>query len=675
MSDADIKTALDQFAESQDGSAYNRDAWYEDIKFARMSEQWPEDVAELRKREARPCLTVNKLDPLIRQVVNEARQNKPGIKVSPVDNGADVNTAEVIGGLTRSIERASNADVAYDTAIDHAVSGGFGFFRITTDYAHPESFELEARIRRIPNALMVHWDVNSTEADASDWNYAFVSDFLTEDQFKKRYPGASPVDFEGQESDLAQYWLQDKKVRLAEWWERTETKKKIVMLSDGSVHREDMLPKLAKHMLMAAGMDVSGIKPDEMVRIVMAGSGLTVVRERESTFHTVKRRVVSGVEVLETEDWPGSMIPICPVWGDEVYFDGRRHFRSMIRNARDAQAMHNFWRSATTELVALAPRAPFLLQEGSLPNDATEKAKWETANSRSHAYLLFGRNASVAPQRQPFAQIPAGALQEAITANEDMQAITGIYPASIGARSNETSGRAILARERQADVSNYHFIDNLSRAIRYGAQCLVELIPHLYSERESIRILGDDMKEKVIRLTQDNGPPQFGPDGKPLLYNLSVGKYDVTVSSGPSFATQRQEARETLIEIMRQVPDAAPVLGDVLLENMDFPGAEKVAKRLKALLPPAVQAAENGQPAPQQQVDPLESEEKKASIEQKRAAAILNLAKAGQTQVNTQHQMYEGVLNALGSVAPEQNPGVPMNGLPGQPAQPPMGGP
>lgn len=664
MTDSVIQEALEQFEESQSGSEYNRDSWYDDIRFARMSEQWPDEVKKLRQQEARPCLTINKLAPLIRQVVNEARQNKPGIKVSPVDNGADVNTAEVIAGLVRSIERNSTAEVAYDTAIDHAVSGGFGFFRITTDYAHPMSFDQECRIERIASALMVNWDVNSTMFDASDWNYGFVSEFLTDEQFKKQYPGAAPVDFEGEFSEMAQFWLQDDKVRLSEYWQRTETKKKIVQLSDGSIHREDQMPKLAKQMLRAAGINTQGMSKDEMVRAVMAGSGLTVARERESTFHTVKRRIISGVEVLKEEDWPGSMIPICPVWGDEVYFDGRRYFNSMIKDARDPQAMHNFWRSATTELVALAPRAPFMMQEGSMPTDATEKAKWETVNTRSHAYLLFGRNATAAPQRQPFAQIPAGALQEAISANEDIQATTGVYPSAIGARSNETSGRAILARERQANVSNFHFMDNLSRAIGYCGRCLVEIIPQIYSDRESIRILGEDYKEKVIKLTTEN--PEMGPDGKPMLYNLTVGHYDVSVSSGPSFATQREELRETLIEIMQRVPDAAPVIGDVLLETMDVPGADRIAKRLHALLPPAVLAAESGQQQ-QPQTNPLDDEEKRASIEQKRASAIASLAKAGATVVDARHQQIEGVLNALNSVAPENPGGLGMSG------QPPLG--
>lgn len=594
-----LKDARDRLQESQSGSEYNRDHWYEDVKFARMSEQWPDEVKDLREKEGRPCLTANKLAPLIRQIVNESRQNKPGISISPVDNGADVETAEVIGGLIRAIERGSDADVAYDTAIDHAVSGGFGFFRIGIDYAHPDSFNLEARIERIPNALMVHWDTASTAYDASDWRYAFVSEFVTKDELQSRYPDAQPVDFDGDTREVAEHWMQEDMTRLAEFWQRERQTRKIVQLSDGSVYRASALPDLARQVFAAGAINPQGYSDDELISGALQLTGLSVTREREAEFYEVKRRIISGVEVLEEQDWPGSKIPICPVWGDEVYFDGRRHFRSMIRDARDPQVMHNFWRSATTELVALAPRAPFIMGESALPEDEHERSKWETANTRSYAYLTVSESTGMPPQRQPMPSVPAGALQEAITANEDIQSITGIYPASIGARSNETSGRAILARERQANISNFHFLDNLNRAIRYCGECLVEIIPSVYSEREAVRILGEDMREKVVKLTtEDGGATQQGPDGGERLYNLSVGKYDVSVSSGPGFATQREETRETLIEIMRQVPDAAPIIGDVLMEHMDFQGADRVAKRLQAMLPPNIQAAEGLAPAP-----------------------------------------------------------------------------
>lgn len=667
-----LVAARERFKESEDGSSYVREAAYEDMKFARMADQWPDAVRKQRESEGRPCLTINKLPAFIRQVVNDSRQNKPGIKVSPVDNGADVQTAEVIGGLIRNIERSSDADIAYDTAIDHAVSGGLGFFRIAIDYVSPESFDLECRIGRIPNPFMVHWDTNSTAFDASDWAYAFVSDFLTEDEFKQRYPKAEPVSFEGDSKDFTSYWLADDKIRISEYWKREEKKRKLFLLVDPegqpTAIREDDLPKLARRQAEAGYIDVSGMSDDELIAGYISMNGLTLAREREVAYHEVKRCIMSGVEILEETPWPGSTIPICPVWGEEVYLDGRRHFRSMIRDAVDPQKMFNFWRSATTELVALAPRAPWVGPQGFVPKG--HEGKWQTANTRSYGYLEYADNKQ--PKREAFAGVPAGALQEALNASDDMKSIIGIYDASLGARSNETSGRAIMARQREADVSNFHFIDNLARAIRYAGRVLVDVIPSVYSERQAVRILGEDAKEKIVHLTQqDGGSHQDGVDGEPALYNLSVGEYDVTVATGPSYATQREETRETLVEIMSRVPEAGPLIGDVLLEHMDFPGADRVAKRLQAMLPPQIQQAEGLAP-PQQDAppepDPLEAEERKAKIEQMRAAAIANLAKADATEMGAEHQMLEAVLNALGSVQPEQQ--APQN--PGPPGMPPV---
>ncbi len=585
-----LKEALERFEESQDASSHNREQAEEDIRFARLGDQWPDDVKKQRIAEGRPCLTINKLPAFIRRVVNDARQNKPGIIVSPVDNGADVDTAEVISGIIRSIERNSGADVAYDTAIDNAVSGGFGFFRIGIDFVHGDTFDMEARIERIVNPFSVHWDTSTTKADASDWTYAFVSDWLTEDQFEARYPEADKVSFEGSGNDAQGYWREDDKVRVAEYWLKEEEKRKLLLLSDGRSVREDKLPEIAKAFFNAGEIDLGGIVEDkELVVLFLEANKLKIRKERDTIVHKVTRRIISGVEVLEEDIWPSELIPICPVWGEEIIDpeDGRRHTRSMIRDARDPQAMFNFWRSATTELVALAPRAPFIGPKGFVPKGQEEI--WATANSRSHAYLEY--EGAKAPERQAFAGVPAGALQEALNASDDIKAITGIHDAGLGAKSNETSGRAILARQRESDVSNFHFVDNLSRAIQYAGRVLVDIIPSVYTARATMRILGEDQKEKVIKLVSGELQPDK-QSGQEKLYDLNVGKYDVTVKAGPSFASQREETREALIEIMRQVPGAGLMIGDIVMEHMDFQNADKVAKRLHRLLPPEVQKAE-----------------------------------------------------------------------------------
>lgn len=589
--DSVLDDARERYKESEEVSSENRTQAEADVRFARMSDQWPDDVRSQREEENRPCLTINRLKPIIAQVVNDARQNKPGITVSPVDNGADENTAEVIGGLIRSIERnGEGAALAYDTAIENAISGGFGFFRIDIDYAHEDSFEMECIVNRIPNPMMVHHDVNSTSFDASDWGYAFVSELLTKENFKSRYPNAEEVDFEGMEADLLNNWMVDDSIRVAEYWLREEHERTLYQLSNGMAIREDDIPKLARRIAEAGGIDLGGmVSDDDLASFYLQTNGLTVARSRKAKYYEVTRRIMSGIEILEEDKWPGSMIPICPVWGEEVFLDGKRHFRSMIRDAKDPQRMFNFWRSATTELVALAPKAPWLVEKDAIP--AEEEHKWETANSRSWPYLKF--EGSIVPQRQPFAGVPAGALQEAMSASDDIKSSTGVFDAALGARSNETSGRAIMARQRESDVSNFHFIDNLNRAIRYAGRVLVEIIPSVYSPKETIRILGEDSKESVVHLTQEGDAAyREGVNGQPPLYNLDVGKYDVDVKSGPSYSTQREETREALVEIMSRVPGAGELIGDVVLEHMDFQGADKVAKRLQALLPEQIRLAE-----------------------------------------------------------------------------------
>lgn len=612
MPDAIIRDALERFSASEDGSAVNRERALEDIRFARLGVQWPEDIARQRRQEGRPVLTINRLPSFIRQVVNDARQNSPAIQVVPVDSGSDVDTAQVIGGLIRAIERGSNAAVAYDTALEHAVSCGFGFFRICTDYAGPDTFDQIAKVERIANPLSVHWDTNSTEFDASDWEYAFVSNMLTEGEFKRAYPKAKPVSWEEGRGDDWQDWFGEEKVRVAEYWLRTEVKRKLLLLSDGAVVREDQLTDQIKAALM-----LSGIAP---------------VREREATDWKVTRRVINGAEVLEETDWPGSLIPICPVWGEEVVIDGMRHFRSLVRDATDPQRMFNFWRSASTELVALAPRAPWIIPEGGIPM-GEEGEKWRTANTRSHPYLTYRPSAGAMPQRQPFSGVPAGAIQEALNAADDMKAITGIYDASLGARSNETSGRAILARQREGDVGTFHFLDNLSRAIQYAGRVLVEIIPSIYSARETIRILGDDQKAKVVKLTQEaGGAPQV--PGQERLYNITVGRYDVSVKTGPSYTTQREATREALIQLAQAAPQAAPILADMAVRLMDFPDADRAARRLQALLPPQVLAAEQADaqsgmpPEAQMAMQQLQQQLQQAQAQMQQMAAELQSKQA-----------------------------------------------
>lgn len=375
--------------------------------------------------------------------------------------------------------------------------------------------------------------------------------------------------------------------------------------------------------VLSNGMLVDKPVYDEIAGL-LAMEGLVAVREHTGRSHKVKRHIMTGAEVLKSEDWLGKYIPIVPVYGDEVIDEeGKRHWRSLIRDGKDAQRNYNYWTTTATELVALSPRVPFIGAKGSFKSDARN---WATANSENHAYLEYDVvSGAQPPQRQPIDSGPAaGALQEAMRAQEDMKATIGLFNASMGAQGNETSGRAILVRQREGDVSTFHFQDNMARAIRHAGRILIDLIPKVYNTERIVRIMGEDGVPKNVPLKQPvpatdengqpqmrpqmghNGQPMVGPDGRPFMervqriYDLGLGKYDLTVTTGPSFTTKREEAAVQMTEFLRIWPQAAPIVGDLVAKNLDWPGADEIAKRLKKMLPPQLQ--EGGLPPEVQQM-------------------------------------------------------------------------
>lgn len=586
MSDNDIlKTALKQFKRAESNESDNRKAFREDIRFARLSDQWPDTVKRQREADQRPCLTINKVAPVIRQVVNDSRQNRPAITVRPVDSQADKDTAEIITGLIRNIEQTSDADIAYDTAIDNAVSGGFGYFRVNLDYANDidpasdltqmdaSAFEKDIKLERIVNPLSVYGDPDSTSASSDDWNVAFVTEDMTREAFEARYPKANLDSFQGTDEQRPE-WINEKSVRVAEYWTREKTEKAIIAVA---------WPDETTAILALEDFEK---RQQEIAEL----GGQPIGPPRVIPSWKVTQRFITGTQVLETNDWLGKYIPIIPVYGDEVYCEGQRYLRSIIRDAKDANRMFNYWRTTTTELVALAPIAPWIIEEGAL----VDEDKWDTANKISHSYLEYRKGAQK-PERNPFSSIPAGALQEALNAADDIKSTTGIYDASLGAKSNETSGRAIMARQREGDVSSFHFIDNLTRSIRHAGRVVLDLIPKVYSTPRMIRILGEDGEANSVPINgmmpEDMAQQMPGMEqaqDAQKVYDLRVGRYDLAVTAGPSFTTRREETATQMIEMIRAYPDAAPVIGDLLAKNLDWPGADEIADRLKALAPPGM---------------------------------------------------------------------------------------
>jgi hypothetical protein len=547
----------------------------EDLKF-RTGDQWPEDIKRRRDQDGKPSLTINKVGPAVRQVTNDQRQNRPSLKFSPVDDQADIETAKIRQGLARHIERRSNADAAYDTAFEQAATGGIGFWRLITDYCDPVSFDQEILIKRVPNFMSAYLDPSFQESDGSDASFGFIVDKMSREKFKAEYPKAelSKDDIWGAHEGNEDGWVDKEECRVCEYYEKTFKEKELYQLSDGSTLLKEEYEELIA--------ELGGLPP-----------GIDIVQVRKTILPQIKWYKINGEEILEETDIPGEFIPIIPTLGDEYYVNGKRVLSGIVRPAMDPQRMYNYWASSETETIALAPRAPFIGVEGQFEG---HESKWATANTQSHAYLEYkakdiNGQAVPPPQRNAYEPPVQAITQARMLASDDLKSTTGIYDAALGAKSNETSGIAIQRRNAQAQTSNFHLIDNLTRSIRHTGVIINAWIPVYYDGPRVGRIIGEEGEEEVVRLNEE-----FKHKGKMVTYRMDVGKYDIAVETGPSFATKRQEAAAAMLDLTKSYPNLFPIIGDLMVKSLDIPGAHEMAERLKKVAPPGV--IENKDQAP-----------------------------------------------------------------------------
>jgi hypothetical protein len=577
--DAILKEAHARFKISEEAESETRKDALADIEFA-AGKQWDSQIEAQRQADRRPCLVINRLPQFIRQVTNDQRQNRPCIKAHPVDDQADIETAKIYSGLIRHIEYNSNADAAYDTAFESAVRGGFGYWRVITDYTNPTSFDQEILIKRIRNPFSVYFDPFSKEPDGSDASFAFIVEDLSKDEYERAYPKsqlAQTGEWESQGNPM-QGWLTKESARIAEYFYKEYRDTVLVQLKDGTTLEKS---KLEEHMAEFAAQN-----PGQPV-------AAEIVQERVAKVPYICWCKITAVEMLEKTEWPGSYIPVVPIYGEELDINGKRVLRGIVRDAKDPQRMLNYWKSAETEAIALAPKAPWVVEEGQIEG---YEADWETANARNHAFLKYKatsiNGAPVPPpQRQSFEPAVQAITQAAMFAADDLKATTGIYDASLGNKSNESSGIAIQRRNTQAQTSNFHFVDNLTRSLKHTGRILLDLIPSIYDTARIARIIGEDGTQEVVQL---NAP--FEKDGKPVFYDMSVGQYDITVDVGPSYASKRQEAAASMLDLSRSYPQILQIAGDLFIKNMDWPGAQEIAERVKKTIPQNLIGDKKGQP-------------------------------------------------------------------------------
>jgi len=659
--DERLSTLRHRFTVAMSAYSDTREDELDDLRFMAGSPdnqwQWPADVLATRGSvqgqtiNARPCLTINKLPQHVRLVTNEQRQNRPQGKVIPADENADPAVAEVFDGIIKHIEYLSDADVAYDTACDNQVTYGEGYIRLITEYCREDSFDQDIKIVRVRNSFSVYMDPMIQDPCGSDAEWCFITEDIAKSEYERLYPDATPISTmmaQGVGDQSLSMWLSQETIRIAEYF-YVEHKKATLNLYPDNITAFEGTPE-DKRLKSAYG------KP---------------LRSRQSDRRQVKWVKTNGYEILEERDWAGKWIPVVRVIGNEFEVDGQLYISGLVRNAKDAQRMYNYWVSQEAEMLALAPKAPFIGYGGQFEG---YEMQWKTANTNNWPYLEVNPDVTDGagsplplPERAqpPLAQ--TGLIQAKMGAGEDIKSTTGQYDSSIGATSNERTGRAILARERQGDTSTFHYVDNMSRAVRYITRQMVDLIPKIYDTQRVARIVGIDgevgmvkinpMQPEPVRIIKD---PITG-ETIDKIYNPNVGLYDVMVTTGPSYMTKRQESMDAMATILQSNPQLWTVAGDLFIKNMDWPGAQEMAARFAKILDPKVLQGSDESPEAQMmraQMNEMANQMEQVSAMVGQLQQSYDMQKLQIDQQNSQIKAYEAETKRIqatsASMTPEQ---------------------
>ena len=586
----------------------------EDIKFCFVpGEQWESNMKQ--ERGERPCYEFNKVRISVKRVINDMRANRPAGKVRAVEGG-DKSIAELYEGLIRNIANRSEFDTVTDYAAEYQVAGGYAAWRVDVDYADDDVFEQDIWVRGIENPFCLFCDPSAKDfmkRDADDW---ILTERISHREFEQRFPGAEKSDFD----DLLEFdddgeWLSEDSVRIAEYWYKKPHTKELWRLGDGTVVDSESDEAAA----ILSGIEAGEIPAD-------------IITDRREVFTSkICRVMASGQRLLtEPEEWAGRRFPFVVVYGEYIVVDGETQWYGLVRHAKDAQRSYNVARTSVIENIAQAPKSKILATHEQV---AGLEDQWATAHKKNLPFLLYNPDPQSPgpPQMLPGPQIPSGLAAEQQFASDDLKAVTGIFDASIGARGNETSGRAIYARQQQGEIATFNYQDNMSKAVQYTYELLIDLIPEIYDTERELRVIGNDGAENYMKVNQV--VMDFNTGQALRINDLSAGKYDVTVTSGPNFATQRQEAAETYAQLVQGMPEIMGISGDLIFKSMDLPYADEIAERLRFMLPPQIQSSLNDgkEIPPEVQQMMAQAEQAMAAVEQ-RAAEIQELEQSAQEE-------------------------------------------
>jgi hypothetical protein len=550
----------------------NRKAAMEDKRFV-AGEQW--DATVLQQRQGLPCLTINTVPQFTAQLTGDWRENRTAVKVLPAEGG-DKNVADVRSDLIRSIETKSRADRVYTSAFESMVQCGDGAFRVAVQYANDDTWDQDLILAPIDDALSVIWDRLSIDPTARDAKHCFVDDIIPTKEFKKAWPKTKIATLSDKvKSDLiATGWLDDATVRVTEHWRLIERKRMLVMFEDGTIYpfeegAEELLDKYVK----------KHGKP---------------TKTRLAPCRYAQMHLITGFDILAGPyEWKLDRLPIIRMSGRIVSVGDRRMRYGLVRHMKDAARLRNFWRSVAAEQLGYAPKAQWVGPESAF--EGREDA-WRRAHKTRDPLLIYNDDAEAPPERVDPPVMQSALLNEAQINTQDMKDITGIHDASLGIKSNETSGKAIMARQREGDVASLAYYDNGNAAVLEAGDVMNQLIGQIYDGTRIIRIIGEDEAPKLVTINDDNNPESP---------NLAIGKYDVAITTGASYTTRRVEAGEAMMDAIQVFPEMMQYAGDLVVKAQDWPGAEEISDRLRKTIAPQLlsdkEKAEMGDQGPDMQ--------------------------------------------------------------------------
>jgi Phage P22-like portal protein len=539
-------------------------------------QQWPDDLYNLRKINRRPTLTINHTRTMVRRVVNNMRQQRPRIKVQPVGSGADIDLADKIGGLIRHIETRSDGAIAYDVGGESAVKIGWGYWRIVSEYVDEKSFEQELKLLPVRNTFTVYIDPAAQMPAGEDMDWCIISEMMKRSEYERKFPKEDQIEWrEGAAGDEFKDWETEEQIRLAEYFRITRRKDTLVKLSDGR--------------------DVYG---SEFDRGAFATAGLSVAKNlkgQEIRRPTERRQVewyrINGTKIVQSVELPGHWIPVVRCEGNTLDLNGTIRRKGMVADLMDTGRMYNYWRTCETEMIALAPRAPWLVSAGQTDGHP----EWKDANQKPYSTLVYeptwieqpdGSKTPLPPpvRTEPVA-IPAGFVNAAESAAKDLMALAGMpHEPGVDKPGEVISGKALERRQALSDIGHFQYYDNQTRSIAHTGRILLDLIPHYYREPGRIqRIVNPDSTPQVITLNQQS-------DQK-ILNDMTVGRYDVVMDVGPGYETKRLEQAELTVDLLKIGPLAEAAVkssADLIFRYFEM---NDIADRLVAANPEGLKKA------------------------------------------------------------------------------------